>query len=91
MLFRSLEFLRPGGLAKLRGEGEAALGDVVVPILPGTGETQENSILKKDISIFKVVKFTTIIALNKSYRKEKVDRDITLKVKKYIVNVGFVA
>ena len=57
----------------------------------GTGETQENSILKKEISIFKVVKFTTIIALNKSYRKEKVDRDITLKVKKYIVNVGFVA
>ena len=56
-----------------------------------TGETQENSILKKEVSIFKVVKFTTIIALNNSYRKEKVDRDITLKVKKYIVNVGFVA
>jgi hypothetical protein len=38
-----------------------------------TGETQENSILKKEISIFIVVKFMTIIALNKSYRKEKVD------------------
>ena len=29
-----LELLGPGGLAKLGGEGEAALGDVVVPILP---------------------------------------------------------
>jgi hypothetical protein len=55
------------------------------------GETQDNSILKKEILIFRVVKFTTIIALNKSYRKEKVDRDIALKIKKYIVNIGFIA
>jgi hypothetical protein len=55
------------------------------------GENQDNSILKKEIWIFKVVKFMTIIALNKSYRKEKVDRDIALKIKKYIANVRFVA
>ena len=29
-----LELLGPGGLAELRREGEAALGNVVVPILP---------------------------------------------------------
>ena len=56
-----------------------------------TGETQENSILWKEILISKVVKFTTIITLYESYREEKVDRDIVLKGKEYIMNVGFVS
>ena len=47
--------------------------------------------MKKEIAVFKIVKFTAIITLNESYREEKVDRNIALKIWKKRVNIGFVA
>jgi hypothetical protein len=47
-------------------------------------------VLKEEISISKVMKLTTIITLNEGYRQKQVDGNIALKVKKNIMNIGFV-
>jgi hypothetical protein len=38
--------------------------------------------LEKEGAIFNIVEFTTIVALNKTYREEKVNKYITLKFMK---------
>ena len=42
-----------------------ALGLAILRRCVGTGETKKNPMLKKEVSIFKIVKFSTVITLEK--------------------------
>jgi hypothetical protein len=54
------------------------------------GEARKNATLKEKVSIFKVVEFSSIVTLNKSYGKKEVNGNVSLKVEKYRVNIRFV-
>ena len=47
--------------------------------------------LEEKIPIRKIIKFTSIITLNKFNWKKEMSGDISLKAKKKVVNFGFVA
>ena len=47
--------------------------------------------LKEKIPICKIVKFTTIITLNKFNWEKEMSGDISLKAKKKVVNIRFIA
>ena len=47
--------------------------------------------VKKEGAIFNIIEFTTIITLDEANREKEVYRDVSLKIEKEGVNVGFVA
>lgn len=57
----------------------------------GTRKTEKNAMVKKEGVIFNIIKFTTIITLYEANREKEVHRNISLKIEKEGVNVGFVA
>jgi hypothetical protein len=48
----------------------------------GTRKVKENTVLEKKVPIFVVVKFTTVVTLNKTYWEKEVRVDIVLKIEK---------
>ena len=56
-----------------------------------TRETKKDTVLEKEIAIFEVVKLTAIVTLYKSNGEKKMNGDISLKVEKNSVDVGFIA
>ena len=57
----------------------------------GTRKTEKNAMVKKEGAIFNIIEFTTIITLDEANREKEVYRDVSLKIEKEGVNVGFVA
>ena len=57
----------------------------------GTRKTKKNAVVKKEGTIFNIIKFTIIITLYETNREEEVHRDVSLKIEKENVNIGFVA
>ena len=57
----------------------------------GTRKTEKNVVVKKECTIFNIIKFTTIITLYEANREKEVHGDVSLKIEKESMNVGFVA
>ena len=47
--------------------------------------------LKEEITVFKVVKFTAIVALDETNRKKEVNGNVSLEFEKKGVDVGFIS
>ena len=56
----------------------------------GTRKTEKNAVVKKEGMIFNIIKFTTIITLYEANREKEVHVDVSLKIEKGKVNIGFV-
>jgi hypothetical protein len=57
----------------------------------GTGEMKEYAVLKKELSVPKIIKLSAIVTFNKANGEEEVCIDISLKIKKKCMNTRFVA
>ena len=47
--------------------------------------------LKEEITVFKVVKFTAIVALDETNRKKEVNGNVSLEIEKKGVDIGFIS
>ena len=54
-------------------------------------EARENSLLKKEVAVLKIIEFSTVVALDEADGKKEVGGYISLEIKKNSVYVGFVA
>ena len=54
-------------------------------------ETREYALLKEEVAVLKIIKFSTIVALDEADGKKEVGGCISLEIKKISVYVGFIA